>query len=298
MRNLIEAFFSLEVPVQTTILSVLFGIIAGFIGASIRYLFEKRALRDKLTLEHEFEERKKLQQLIGRYHGRLLESATRLSHRFENILENEEKGWLSVDGDYTEPTKNYYYSSTVYRVAKVLTLATLLDSEAIYIDNRFAKQGELSFLKFTKAFLWVMTDVKLFDGLPYDTYFQLDHFFRDKLAVVCNSFVDEARVVSIEDFHQKLADKKNLESIHSLLSFIDGISPSENRLRWDRLLSFHLLLMEFNWNFGYDMQKPVQTDFELTSRAFRNRQVLKNLLSSIPMLGLSKETKRIQSLRE
>src|SRR5215218_8364111 len=66
--TLVAAIMAAAVSVLTSILAVLFTPLGS-------YLVAKRQLRDRLKTEYEYEQRKKLRDLIGRYHGRVLHAA-------------------------------------------------------------------------------------------------------------------------------------------------------------------------------------------------------------------------------
>ncbi|MFC1970776.1 hypothetical protein ACFLV0_02415 [Chloroflexota bacterium] len=65
---------------QAAIIAVIAGIIGGVIGAYIKHFLDKRFLRHRLRTEYEYEERKKLPNLIGLYHGRMLLAAEHRNH--------------------------------------------------------------------------------------------------------------------------------------------------------------------------------------------------------------------------
>lgn len=290
---MVDIFLNLEPSIQTVIISAIVGFLGGVLGTSFKHFLDKKALRDKIQIEYEFVERKKLRELVGRYHGRLLESAERLNHRLWNLQQNESLGWLNVNGQFNNPEANYYFTTTVYRTVSLFALIRLFEQEAIYIDAHIAKEGELVFAKFTKAFEWVLTDADLFKGIKYDYSRQTDHLFRDKLRLLCDSSVTEGKVISLENFQERLMTDCGQSHLKPILVFFDGLCFAENRLRWDRINSFHLLLMVFINKFGYDVQKSSQRQIQDIAMSIQNPQVLINLVNWLSKLGLKKETKYI-----
>ena len=124
---------------------------------------DRRAHRSDLEIEYRHEQRKGLQQLIGQYHGGLLEHAVSWNYRMLNLFANVGEGWLVRGGIYRDGP-HYYFHSAVYRVLALLGLAQLFENEQIYIDARYVDSRELDFVKFCKSFHWVMSDVALFEG--------------------------------------------------------------------------------------------------------------------------------------
>ncbi len=62
----------------------------------------------------------------------------------------------------------------------------------------------------------------------------------------------------------------------------DSLKPDEDRLRWDRIVSFHLLLLAFINAFGYKRQYSDNQHFADAAKQIRNPQVLENLVAWIP----------------
>jgi hypothetical protein len=53
-------------------------------------------LKYRLRTEYEYEQRKRLRDLIGHYHGGILNAADIFKTRVFNLYLNEERGWLKV----------------------------------------------------------------------------------------------------------------------------------------------------------------------------------------------------------
>ena len=122
LRPLWESFLQLDarlaaalvagvVSIFVTIVSILFTPIGN-------YLLTKRQLHDKLTAEYDYEQRKKLRDLIGHYHGRVLQAAEEFHYRMLAIYFSKDKGWLGIPHDYREvgtDPRYYFFQSTVHR---------------------------------------------------------------------------------------------------------------------------------------------------------------------------------------
>lgn len=299
------ALQNLEPPVQAALIAGVVGFLAGLAGSYFRFFLDKRALRDRIEVEFQDSERRKLRELIGRYHGRVLGATERLNYRLWNLQENESEGWLDMHGEYDRPAENYYFTTSAYRIIELLALVRLFEAEAIYIDARIAKEGELAFAQFGKAFQWTLTDADIFKGLPYNAFWQRDHFFHDKLRLICDACISEGGVIPLETFQERLKTESGRQAVMPLLTFLDGLRASEDRFRWDRLVAFHLLLMAFINTFGYQAQFSSAEQFRQIAASARYWPVMENLAARLPGLGLAKETAAIanavatiRSLRE
>jgi hypothetical protein len=289
---MIDFFLGLNPLVQAAIISAIVALATMILGTPLRYIIDKRALRHKLSTEYEYEQRKQLRVLIGRYYGRLIEASERLNFRLWNLYANESKGWLNVHSNYSKPESNYYYTSTVYRYLSVIALVRKFETEAIFIDPRIADSKDLRFLKYLKALYWVCTDTALFKDLHYDNSYAKDHFFSDALRQVCDSCWIDNRFMSIEEFQNNLKKKNSFKPV---LEYFDGLCMEESRFRWDRLVAFHLILMAFINSIGYDMQKTSKEQLSEVANRIRNKEIAFNLAVWFTKLSLGKdkETKKI-----
>lgn len=107
-------------------------IVSAIVSAVVSYVLKRREIRFNLSAEYEYEQRKKLRNLIGNYHGRTLQAANRLNQRFWNLYIYVGKGWLNVNSDYSNA--GYYFNTIVHRFLHVCTLARRFEAEALYID--------------------------------------------------------------------------------------------------------------------------------------------------------------------
>jgi hypothetical protein len=267
-----------------SLLSALIAAIALILSTPLQYMFSRRALEHKLKSEYEYEQRKELRKLIGRYHGRLVEAADAWRNRMNNLYDHQAEGRMAAHGNYTEP--DYYFGTTVYRFMTLASLARQFESEAFYLDARIAEQSDLDVLKYVKALRWIMTDLELIRGLDYEAWDARDHFLNDRYRGLCDAFAVESRLPSLAEFEGRAGREPALEPA---LCFFDGLLADEDRLRWDRLVAHHLLVMGFLNLAGYDMQ---HSDDDFVARAvsqFRHPQVAANLVGAIDRLGLGGE---------
>jgi len=171
-------------------------------------------------------------------------------------------------------------------------LTRQFENEAIYVDRRIAEKKDFVFLNYIEAIRWVMTDVALFDGVLYDSSHQRDHFFADNFRQYCDGCAAEGRFITYEELQDRV---ERVRSLDPVLRFFDSLQRSEDRLRWDRLVALHLLLMAFVNSFGYQPQYSSQTHFDSVAGQVRRPQILENLVDWLPRhgLGKDKESRRI-----
>lgn len=261
------------------------------VSSIVPHYLKKIENRDKTKLEYEHEQRKKNHELIGRYKGKLVNSANSLLQRQLNIYKNHQKGWLSRSSKTN--SDGYYFCSTAYRFLCFFSIVRQLDIEAVLLDPQIAKEDDFIFLKYIALINWVMTDVSLFDGINYDDSIQKDHFYSDEFRQLAEKCISEGKLISFENFKSGPFSNGDIEQV---LKFFDGLSKSEERLRWDRLVALHLLLMAFLNKFGYDWQKSNSSNFKTIVDHINNKIVLNNLIKWIDKYHLScEEVKNIKN---
>jgi hypothetical protein len=267
---------------------------------------DRRAHREDLAAQYRHNQRRDLQTLLGRYHGGLLDYATSWNYRVLNFFENVGEDWLKREGVYRDES-HYYFHSSVYRFLALLGLAQRFESEQIFIDARFVDDRELEFVKFVKAFHWVMSDVALFKGLDYDKDTGSDHFTSDRLRAICEAFAElpvaeaqeggggeprppAARIPSFRQFGQRVLRDESEPELQDVFEFFDGLSPDEaDRYRWDRLMCLYLLTTAFVTTFGYEFQRPPQPFLENALAHIRHPQVTAAFVDWLPRLGLDQQ---------
>jgi hypothetical protein len=257
-------------------------IVAAIVSAAVSYFFRTRETRHRLETEYEYEQRKKLRDLIARYHGRLLNAANSLNYRFWNLYANHEKGWLNVRGTWSP--ERYYFLSFVFRFLNVCALVRAFEKEAVFVDARIAKRRDFQFLQYLAALRWCMTDVALFEGLEYDNFDEVDHFFSDTFRQYCDAYIQsDGSALEFEAFTHRVQTDRSFDPV---LRFFDSLGKSEQRLRWDRLVAFHLLLVAFINIIGYPEHRTSQSKMNNIAQQARHRSVLTNLASWLPRHGL------------
>ena len=278
------AFFGLtDAQLTAALVAAVTAVVTTIAATPLRYLVDRALLIKKAETEYQYEARKVLRTLIGGYHGRVLDAAVDLHHRMTNLCEPgaERHRLLDVHG---KPEGNYYYLSTVRRFLNLTALGLRFERDAIFIDARIAEHGDREFLYFVRAFRWAMTSETPFaDFADYPSGRPRDHFFSDQYRALFAVITDKRPYLDQPAFEALLESPHALQPV---LAFFDGLSPDEQRFRWDRLVILHLLLMAFIEGHGYPMQRPEPADYEAAVAQLRHPEAGPRFLDRLPRLGL------------
>jgi hypothetical protein len=262
-------------------------IITFFITLFTKNFFESRLHRNKLETEHTYAQRKHIKEVLSKYKTHLLNSSELLNHRLLNLEKNYDKEWHYVEGDYPS-LESYYFSSFIYRILRFLNWLKIIEKELIFLDTTIATKEDLYFIKYAKTFYQLLQDVSLFSGLEYDTNYQTDHVFRDNLDELTYAIqTGNKDVLNFTEF--KNIEPEKSKNFVNLCMFIDGIKPKEDRLRWDRLLTFHLVLVCFMNSYGYDFQETSQEETSWIIDKIENKEILLNFKRIIHENKMEKE---------
>lgn len=259
-------------------------IVSLLVSAFVTWVAKRWETRDTAEISYRYEQRKKQHEVIGRHYGRLIAAANTLGYRMWNLYTNSTRGWMARGRD--GKGDGYYFKSTAYRLMHFFALVRSTEKEAILLDGRIASPKDYLFLNYIEAFHWVMTDTALFDGLPYDHAIQGDHFFADEFRRYCELCNSSEAQLTFDAF--STGPYVNPELL-PVLGFLDGLTPEELRLRWDRLIALHLLIQAFLNDFGYQRQRASKRGFEEIVAQARNQRVLANLERWLPRHELGRK---------
>jgi hypothetical protein len=236
----------------------------------------------KLDQEHEYNQKKKIKEVISKYKVRLIDSAESLNHRMWNFNANYGELWHLSNSDNIE--NQYYLYSFVYRILAFFSWCRLTEKEMLFLDSTVANNIDLDFVKFLKLLPQVMCDAALFDGLEYDHSHDTDHFFLNNFQSTLDQLHSEDGVMSFDEFKNKVA--KDELDVSSIVDFISGLSPEEDRPRWYRLQVMHYTLQMFINSFGYDFQHTDITRIKEQKAKHKGNPSLKNLVNMISKIKL------------
>ncbi|MFC1942146.1 hypothetical protein ACFLWU_02895, partial [Chloroflexota bacterium] len=190
----------------------------------------------------------------------------------------------------------YYFESFVYRMTKVFSLIKAIEDEMVYMDTTIALKDDMEFIKFLRLFPQLMSNLQLFDGFDYDPFYQKDHIFKDNLDNMAQSLVKDDDICGFLEFGNNFS--QYMSELEYMCRFIDGMSPDEDRLRWDRLQVFHLAVMVFLNSFGYDFQYTNEEKVNDLLNRIRKNRIADNFIKLVDMhvLADQKEFKKIIKL--
>jgi len=211
----------------------------------LRYFVEDKLLKRRAETEYKYEQRKAMRVAMGLFDGPMLQAAEDLHNRMLNLYRNGERGWLDTGPDRDD----YYYESTVYRLASVVRLAVRLEQRAFYLEPSVVEPRDVISLRYAKAFQWVLTDGGMFHETAMMPASGTDFFRRERLRAVADIPVPPDRQFTFSFFVDHAIGN---EALADMRAFIDGLSPSGAPQRWDRLVALDLLLMTFMNRVGFD----------------------------------------------
>lgn len=237
--------------VVPVLISTITTIIVFFLTLFSKNYIETKVLRSKLNTEHRFDQRKKIKEVLAKHKIHLIIACEDFNHRMWNFSLKHDQNWLNINGDYLG--NHYYFNSFVYRHLTVFAWTKKIYKDMIFLDTTIAGNEDLEFIKFLNIFSRMFCDLTFLEGLQADGNNQDDHFYRNDFDLIVNELIIDDRVKTFSEFEEELSTSS--QRLSKLLNFFDGLSPHENRKRWDRLHFFHLTILLFLNNYGYDFQK-------------------------------------------
>lgn len=279
---------------QVALISVCVSVITFLITNWLKNYFENKLLQRKLKTEHRFEEQKKIKEAIAKYKIHLLTACEDFNHRFWNLSSTYAKGWMNIKNQYSND--NYYFHSTIYKFLCLYAWIGKAQKEMIYLDTTIASKEDLEFIKFLKLFPNVMCDLTFIVGKDADGEYATDHFFRTDFELLPDCISDKDGPKSYTEYKKKIPHLQN--ELGSLYTYLDGVSPNEQRMRWDRLHLLHLTTIIFLNNYGYDFQQTDNNKIEQILTKPRVSTYARNYFAFLKeyKLNENKEVKRIENI--
>lgn len=178
----------------------------------------------------------------------LINAAESLSHRLWNFSANWGEAWHHSD----EGSPSYYELSFAYRFLRFYWWVIKVDDELVYLDTTLADKLDMDFIKYLRAFPAIMCQTSLFENIAYNHEHDVDHFFSHRLEAIVSSVAIDGEFPTYQKFEETYKGRN--DDIDGFYVFLNGMSPEEDRLRWPRMFSLHLLLLSFLNGYAYSFQ--------------------------------------------
>jgi hypothetical protein len=233
----------------------------------IKPWIDHRFYQRKLNIEFQYEQRKKIKEVLAKYKVPLIKVCNEVNERYWNFQENYSKGWLNAEGNFDQ--SGYYFKSFVYRILAVFAWIKIIEGELIFLDTTIASKKDLELLKYFRLIKDVFTSVQLYKTFNYDQSSASDHIFRNQLEDMSEAFMQDGKVITSSEFNKNFSSI--LPAIKPFCAFLDNINPEINKLRWDRFHLFHIALIGFVNSYGYDFQQvDKNTILKINARLGKN----------------------------
>ncbi|WP_282354624.1 hypothetical protein [Pseudomonas sp. PS01303] len=257
--------------VQSALIAAAVTIATLILRAITSSIWERYFHKFKLESDYKYDQRKKVREAISKYKVPLLNSAESLNHRLWNFSKNAPEAWhIQRDGEHI--SDKYYLLSFCYRFLLFFSLCRKIDLELVYLDSTVSTEKDLDFLKYLKLFPQIFSDTEIFKGTGYNQSVATDHFFSDEFREFVREMSSDDKILSYSEFKKKIEEK---EFIH-LITYFSGVSVDYSCLRWQVLNSFHIILMAFLNDYGYDFQKTSKEKISGLAKSLPPNNLIKN----------------------
>lgn len=283
----------MDADTKTIVISGITAIVTSSGVASIFSLYIKDKLdrkghKNRLQIEHENEQRKKVKEVLSIYKRHLINSADALRGRLNALSNNHTEKKLYVNGNYSN-VENGFFQSTIYRILRFYAWIKIIEDRLIFLDTTISTNEDLYFIKYLECIKRVLQRRKLIDNLQnIQSEIDIDLIDRDRLTDMCSWMITkENDVISYTEFLESVV--KELPKYKRLCEFIDDINPIENRRRWDRLYFYQLLIMSFINSYGYDFEESHVKKFEALISKIEKTDFITNAINHIKRFRLEGE---------
>jgi len=251
---MIDIFFSwfrgLPVEIQSAQISAGTTILIFILGGLTKSIYERYSLNQKMKREYNFEQRKKIKEILSQSKTHLIKSAEELNYRFWNLSNNIDKEWHIIEQSKWNSTGHYYLKSTAYRLLTFFYW-TLKAEDSIYsFDLKQADKEDALYLKYVKTLKHFFCESELLSELGYNGDNCNHHFYKDNLPKFSSYISDGNGVIDYKTFEEKM--ENDCSEIQSLLAYIVDIKNDANNLNYNTVKAFHLFLILFLNKYGLD----------------------------------------------
>ena len=233
---------------ETVIISIITAAITALLTTLIKSYVDRLNYKNKLQKDLEFEQQRAVKNTISKYKGHLIDSIGTLHNRLKYLARKEGYAKLNI-GNIDKDDQ--ILKSTIYRFLSSFAWMHLIKKEIIHFDPTKAHEEDLVMMKFLRIL-----------PLPFqdkDLESNMSRTFNKKSLIPSNTFeemykwmIEEKEIVGYSLFLQEYDE--NLHLFEPLQEYLINLKPENETTRWDRLFTFHLIIMSFLNRFGYDFQ--------------------------------------------
>lgn len=209
---------------------------------------------NEAIVHYELEAKKRLYHAIGPLKFQLLLAARDYQVRIKNHTLRA----------YEININEYYGKSTIYRLARLLCLCELIESQVAYAD--FAVDNSaIKLLEFKKSLYLLLSGSKITNHHPKVNWKnQIEHLFFDVLSTIGNTLVvkdDELRTrcMNFSEFSEALDLGNISQQLEPLIHILERLDIKDKPILWLRLLCIgalcNSLLVELGTEVGFE-NKP------------------------------------------
>lgn len=270
---MIEWFKSLDISLQTTIISGLTSIIVLFLTWIYSTLNERYNLNYKLKKEYEFEQKKKLKEEIAKNKIRLLNSIEEMSYRIYNLNLNLHRCWQNVSSSDWFSREQYFLNSSIYRQLEFFHWVIKTEKDTISVDSTLADKNDILYLTYIKTFKNIFSDVDLLSELNYNAGDDTNHFFKNDLETYGNWIGTRGGVIDFDTFKTKL--RYNYTEYQKVIEYWTNIQNDDNDKNLNALRSFHLIGISFLNKYGHEYQKTDNEKLKVLTENYKQKLKVK-----------------------
>lgn len=185
---------------------------------------------NEALIKYKSEAKARLYHAIGPLKFQLLLAARDYKVRATGIPRNPYD--INIDG--------HYGKSTIFRLARLLCLAELIERQVAYADFS-VDESAVKLLEFKKSLFLLLSGSKITCHHPkVDWQIQKEHIFFDVLSNIGNALIldedgNNARCMSFSEFTSSLDDKTFSEQLSPLTTAISNLRINETPILWVRL---------------------------------------------------------------
>lgn len=284
--------FSNTVAIQAAIISAITSIFIFCLGLIFKIWYEKHSLKYKMKKEYNFEQRKKIKEILASTKTPLIKSAEELNDRLWNLSENIDKGWHNLQ-EYEWPNEDkYYLRSFTYRFLSFIYWIIKAENSIYSLDFTQADKADSIYLKYVKTLKHFFCECELLEELGYSSNQNLNHFYKDELCKYISFIEEDGTLIEFEKFEKKY--NQDSTQIKKVIIYITNIKNQKRNLNYNIIKSFHLFLMLFLNKYGLDYHQTSNSKLkDLMNGKYSDLAIKKGLYSFLERNKVLKESKTI-----